>query len=239
NPGQADPYAAPGRRSMRNATVPENEMTLSAGSRLGPYELLAPLGAGGMGVVWRARDPRPPPGGAVKAPPLPPRSDPARLARFEDEARAASALNHPNIVTIHEIGETRDGPFLVMELVEGRTLREILYAGSLPARKTLSLAAQLADALARAHEAGIVHRDVKPENVMVSREGFAKILDFGLAKFEHGDGGADESRRDLTLTEENRERAIVGTAGYMSPEQASGQPVGFHSDQFTFGALVY
>ncbi|HEY1249720.1 MAG TPA: protein kinase [Thermoanaerobaculia bacterium] len=224
---------------MRNAALLGNDMTLSAGSRLGPYELLAPLGAGGMGVVWRARDARLGRDVAIKALPVPLRSDPARLARFEDEARAASALNHPNIVTIYEIGETRDGPFLVMELVEGRTLRELLYAGALPARKALHLAAQLADALARAHEAGIVHRDLKPENVMVSREGFAKILDFGLAKFEHGDSGADESRRDLTLTEENRERAIVGTAGYMAPEQASGQAVGFRSDQFTFGALVY
>jgi eukaryotic-like serine/threonine-protein kinase len=217
------------------------EMTLAAGTRLGPYELLAPLGAGGMGVVWRARDTRLQREVAVKALPALLRSDPSRLARFEDEARAASALNHPNIVTIHEIGETEGGPFLVMELVEGRTLREILHAGTLPARKTLHLAAQLADALARAHEAGIVHRDLKPENVMVNREGFAKILDFGVAKFEHGYGelGAGESRSDATLTEADREGAIVGTAGYMSPEQASGQAVDFHSDQFSFGALVY
>ena len=214
-------------------------MTLSAGSRLGPYELLAPLGAGGMGVVWRARDTRLQREVAIKALPVPFRADPGRLARFEDEARAASALNHPNIVTIHEIGETREGPFLVMELVEGRTLRELLYAGALPARKAVGLAAQLADALARAHEAGIVHRDLKPENVMVSREGFAKILDFGLAKFDHGETGAGESRCDATLTEENRERPIVGTAGYMSPEQASGQRVDFPSDQFAFGAVVY
>ena len=192
-----------------------------------------------MGVVWRARDSRLQRDVAIKALPPPLRFDPARLARFEDEARAASALNHPNIVTIHEIGETNDGPFLVMELVEGKTLRELLYAGALPARRALHLAAQLSDALARAHEAGIVHRDLKPENVMVNREGFAKILDFGLAKFEHGDNGDGESRRDATLTEADRERAIVGTAGYMSPEQASGQAVDFHSDQFTFGALVY
>jgi len=221
------------------------EMTLAAGTRLGPYELLAPLGAGGMGVVWRARDLRLHREVAVKALPALLRSDPSRLARFEDEARAASQLNHPNIVTIHEIGETDDGPFLVMELVEGRTLREILHAGALPGRKTLRLVAELADALARAHEAGIVHRDLKPENVMVNREGFAKILDFGVAKFEHGYGygygetGVDVSRSDATLTEVDREGAIVGTAGYMSPEQASGQDVDFRSDQFSFGALVY
>ena len=126
-----------------------------------------------------------------------------------------------------------------MELVEGKTLRELLYAGPLPARKALQMAAQLADALARAHEAGIVHRDLKPENVMLSREGFAKILDFGLAKFERGENGAGKRRDDLTLTEEDREPSIVGTSGYMSPEQASGQAVDFRSDQFSFGTLLY
>ena len=214
-------------------------MTLAAGTRLGPYELLSPLGAGGMGVVWRARDSRLERDVAVKALPGELSGDPSRLARFEAEARAASALNHPNIVTIHEIGRTRDGPFLVMELVEGKTLRELLYAGPLPARKALQVAAQLADALARAHEAGIVHRDLKPENVMLSREGFAKILDFGLAKFERGENGTGKGRNALTLTEENHEQPIAGTSGYMSPEQASGQKVDFRSDQFSFGSLLY
>ena len=219
-------------------------MHIATGARLGQYEIVARLGAGGMGEVYRARDTRLGRDVAVKA--LSPGSlDPLRLSRFETEARSASSLNHPNIVTIHEVGRDAATPFIVMELVEGRTLRDILYTGALPVRRALNLAAQLADALARAHEAGIVHRDLKPENVMVTRDGFAKILDFGLAKMElreSGNGrgnGNGACREDLTLTDHTRDGAVVGTAGYMSPEQASGQAVDFRSDQFAFGSLVY
>ncbi len=214
-------------------------MNISAGVRLGQYEIVARLGAGGMGEVYRARDTRLGREVAVKALSGELSSDPQRLSRFQTEARSASALNHPNIVTIHEIGQSAATPFIVMELVDGKTLRELLYTGPLPVRKALGIAAQLADALAGAHAAGIVHRDVKPENVMVTRDGFAKILDFGLAKVEHRENGNGANRLDLTVTEETRDGAVVGTAGYMSPEQASGQPVDFRSDQFAFGSLVY
>src|SRR4029077_8742283 len=127
-------------------------------------------------------------------------SDPVRLSRFEMEARSASALNHPNIVTIHEIGRSAATPFIVMELVEGRTLRDLLYAGALPVRKALNLAAQLADALAQAHGAGIVRRDRKPEKVMVTRDVFVKILEFGLAKIEYRENGNGANRQGLTVT---------------------------------------
>jgi hypothetical protein len=192
-----------------------------------------------MGEVYRARDMRLGREVAVKALTREFAADPQRLLRFETEARSASALNHPNIVTIHEIGQAASTPFIVMELVDGRTLREMLYPGALPQRRAVALAAQLADALARAHEAGIVHRDLKPENVMVTKDGFAKILDFGLAKFSDRENGNGARRQDLTVTEETREGALIGTAGYMSPEQASGQAVDFRSDQFAFGAVLY
>ena len=214
-------------------------MHLSSGTRLGQYEILARLGAGGMGEVYRALDTRLNREVAVKALSRDFASDPQRLSRFQSEARSASALNHPNIVTIHEIGQASAMPFIVMELVDGRTLRDLLSSGPLPVRRAVNVAAQLADALARAHDAGIVHRDVKPENVMVTRDGFAKILDFGLAKVERRSNGSSPAREDLTLTEETRDGAVVGTAGYMSPEQASGQAVDFRSDQFAFGSLLY
>ncbi len=224
---------------MVTALVYWSLMNIASGTRLGPYEIVDRLGAGGMGEVYRARDTRLGRDVAVKALSGELSLDPQRLSRFEAEARSASALNHPSIVTIHEIGQEAGAPFIVMELVDGKTLRELLYTGALPLRRTVALAAQLADALARAHEAGIVHRDLKPENVMVTRDGLPKILDFGLAKTDgrERENGAD--RRDLTVTEETREGAVVGTSGYMSPEQASGQPVDFRSDQFGFGAVLY
>ena len=210
---------------------------ISAGTRLGQYEIVARLGAGGMGEVYRARDTRLGRDVAVKALSGELSSDPLRLSRFETEARSASALNHPNIVTIHEFSRSATTPFIVMELVDGRTLRDLLHTGALAVRKALGFAAQLADALAQAHEAGIVHRDLKPENVMVTRDGFVKVLDFGLAKIEHRANGPH--RMGLTETEETRDGAVVGTTGYMSPEQASGQAVDFRSDQFSFGSIVY
>ena len=212
-------------------------MTLATGTRLGHYEILSPLGAGGMGEVYRAKDPRLGREVAIKV--LPegwPGSD--RISRFEQEARAASALNHPNIVTIHEIGRAGDVAFIAMELVEGETLRELTMSGPLPLRRMLSVAAQVADGLAKAHSAGIVHRDLKPENVMMSKDGFVKILDFGLAKL--GESGSGEVSAMQTLAhQETLPGTVVGTVGYMSPEQASGEPLDFRSDQFSLGSIIY
>ena len=211
-------------------------MTLAAGTRLGPYEVLSPLGAGGMGEVYRARDTRLGREVAIKVLPAELAADRERLARFEQEARSASALNHPNIVTIYEIGREGDAPYMVMELVEGRTLREQLAEGPTPLRRLLAQASQMADALARAHEAGIVHRDLKPENVMVFRDGI-KILDFGLAKLVPRN---DSSSSQLaTAIEPTRSGVVLGTVGYMSPEQASGHAIDFRSDQFSLGSILY
>src|SRR6266496_235179 len=202
-------------------------MTLAAGSRLGPYEVLSPLGAGGMGEVWKARDTRLGREVAIKVLPAEVASDPSRLKRFEKEARSASALNHPNIVTIYDIGSHDSVAFIAMELVEGKTLRELLFAGALPVKRVLGIAAQVADGLARAHEAGIIHRDLKPADVMV------KIPDFGLAELNYT--GADSSEGTNLPTETGTGAGVIlGTVGYMSPEQASGQPVDYHSDQFSF-----
>jgi len=213
-------------------------MTLSAGMRLGPYELLDSLGAGGMGEVYRARDTRLQRDVAVKVLPAELSSDGARLDRFRREARSASALNHPNIVTIYEVGQSDSTSFIVMELVDGKNLRQMLNAGSLPLRKLLGIASQVADGLAKAHAAGIVHRDLKPENVMVTLDGFAKILDFGLAKLTHTDSHKGQTEQIPTLGR-TEPHFVMGTAGYMSPEQAIGQRVDFRSDQFSFGALLY
>ena len=212
-------------------------MTLSPGARLGSYEIVALLGAGGMGEVYRAHDTRLGRDVAIKI--LPPETalDPDRRRRFEQEAHSASALNHPNIVTIHDIGAADSTFFIAMELVDGRTLRELLTATPLPAKKVLEIAVQIADGLAKAHVAGIVHRDLKPENVMVSRDGFVKILDFGLAKLVASDGaGSDLPTMAKPGTTPG---TVMGTVGYMSPEQASGQPVDFRSDQFSLGAILY
>ena len=223
------------------------------GSRFAHYEVLEKLGSGGMGDVYRARDRNLGRDVAVKF--LPPRlsADPGRLARFEQEARAASALNHPNIVTIHEVGRLEGGgPYIVMELIRGQTLRSLLDAGRpLVTRRALELAAQAAEGLAKAHAAGIVHRDLKPENLMVSDDGFLKILDFGLVKLtapmtgSSGDQTLDrleraETQTDLSwATPDTDAGTLLGTAGYMSPEQARGQPVDFRADQFACGAILY
>jgi len=213
-------------------------MTLSAGTRLGPYEILAPLGAGGMGEVYRARDTRLGREVAIKVLPAAVAADPGRLSRFEKEARSASALNHPAIVTIHDVGESSGVSYIAMELVTGQTLRELLSEGPLPARRILPIAAQVADGLARAHEAGIVHRDLKPENVMVTRDGFAKILDFGLAKLTEPEGTGSGTQAP-TVSGGTQPGIVMGTVGYMSPEQAVGKPLDFRSDQFSFGSILY
>ena len=212
-------------------------MATSIGTRLGPYEVRSRLGAGGMGEVYRARDAKLARDVAIKVLPSDLAADAGRLKRFEKEARSASALNHPNIVTIYEIGSADSVSYIAMELVEGKTLRELLFPGPLPIKRLLHLAAQIADGLARAHEAGIVHRDLKPENVMVTKDGRVKILDFGLAKLTP----ALDSAEGTNIPTETGTGAgvILGTVGYMSPEQASGQPVDFRSDQFSFGSILY
>jgi Tol biopolymer transport system component len=212
-------------------------MTVSAGTRLGPYEILSPLGAGGMGEVYRARDTRLERDVAIKVLPAALASEGSRLSRFEKEARAASALNHPNIVTVYDVGSADSSFFIAMELVEGRTLRALLGAGPLPVRKAIEIALAVADGLACAHQAGIVHRDLKPENVMVTRDGLVKILDFGLAKRVPSDGGASEEAGTLSVGTDPG--VMLGTVRYMSPEQASGKVVDFRSDQFSFGSVLY
>jgi eukaryotic-like serine/threonine-protein kinase len=211
---------------------------LEPGSKLGPYQILAPIGAGGMGEVFRARDTRLLREVAVKVLPASFASDPERRARFEQEARAASALNHPNIITLLDIGEVDGVLFIAMEYIEGKTLSDLLAGGLLPSRKVLEIAEQLADGLAKAHGAGIVHRDVKPDNVMVSKDGFVKILDFGLAKLGAAPVGSG-SDLETVARPGTSAGAVLGTAGYMSPEQASGRAVDFRSDQFSLGAVMY
>lgn len=213
---------------------------ISPGARLGPYEVISALGSGGMGEVYRARHTRLGRLVAIKVLPKDLSLDEERLARFEQEARAASALNHPNIIVVHDIGESESGPYIAMELVAGTTVRELLASGPLPLKRALSIAAQAADGLANAHEAGIVHRDLKPENLMVSKDSFVKILDFGLAKL--AEPVLEERSQMPTVTggaPRTSAGTVLGTVGYMSPEQASGKPVDFRSDQFSFGAILY
>ncbi len=191
-----------------------------------------------MGEVFRARDTRLGRDVAVKVIPEEFATDPGRLRRFEKEARAASALNHPNIVTIYEIGSSQAISWIAMEEVDGKTLRDMLIARPMALKKTLAIAAQISDGLARAHEAGIVHRDLKPENVMVTRDGLVKVLDFGLAKHTSTGSGSDEGSHLPTETGTSP-GLILGTVGYMSPEQASGQTIDFRSDQFALGSILY
>jgi Tol biopolymer transport system component/tRNA A-37 threonylcarbamoyl transferase component Bud32 len=212
-------------------------MGLVQGSKLGPYEILSPLGAGGMGEVYRARDERLKRDLAIKVLPEELASDKDRRARFEREARSASALSHPNILTIHDIGSVGPTVYIAMELVDGVTLREALASGPLPTKKTLDIAVQMTEALAAAHAAGIVHRDLKPENVMVSKLGYVKILDFGLAKLVSPD--SEEHSNLQTAVEGTIPGMVLGTVGYMSPEQAAGRAVDFRSDQFSFGSILY
>ncbi len=207
------------------------------GMRLGPYEILAPLGSGGMGEVYRARDERLEREVAIKVLRGELAADVERLRRFEKEARSASALNHPNIVTIHEIGSFEGVSYIAMEKVDGQTLRELVKA-PLAIKRLLAIATQVADGLAKAHEAGIVHRDLKPENVMVTKDGLVKILDFGLAKLTAKGSGSGEGAKLPTMTG-TTPGLIMGTVGYMSPEQANGATVDSRSDQFSFGSILY
>jgi predicted Ser/Thr protein kinase len=213
-------------------------MTLAAGSRIGAYEILSLLGAGGMGEVYRARDAKLGREIAVKVLPAGVSADPGRRQRFEQEARSASALNHPGIVTIYDIGSADGVIYIAMELVEGRTLRDLLAEQPLPIRKLLEIGAQAAEGLAKAHAAGIVHRDLKPENLMITKDGFVKILDFGLAKLAEP-VSEQVSVLPTAIAPPTEPGTVMGTAGYMSPEQASGRPLDFRSDQFSLGAILY
>ncbi|HKD18729.1 MAG TPA: protein kinase [Thermoanaerobaculia bacterium] len=215
-------------------------MTATPGSRLGPYEILSPLGAGGMGEVYRAKDPKLGREIAIKVLPAAVGDDRGRRQRFEQEARSASALNHPNILTVYDIGEADGALYIAMELVEGKTLRELLASGEpLPTKRLLDLAVQIAEGLAKAHSAGIVHRDLKPENLMVSKDGYVKILDFGLAKLTEPVSAQGQSALPTAIAAPTEPGTVMGTVGYMSPEQASGQPLDFRSDQFSLGAILY
>jgi len=198
-------------------------MTLTPGTKVGPYAILSPLGAGGMGEVYRARDERLARDVAVKVLPASISTDPDRLRRFELEARATSQLNHPNILAVYDTGMHEGAPYVVAELLEGETLRQKMSGSPLPVRKAIDYAGQIAHGLAAAHQKGIVHRDLKPENLFVTSDGRLKILDFGLAKL------VVNVAEGPTLTEVPTQGltgagVVVGTAGYMSPEQVRGSP---------------
>jgi eukaryotic-like serine/threonine-protein kinase len=214
-------------------------MSLRTGEQTGPYEVIAAVGAGGMGEVFKARDTRLGRMVALKALPADKLGDPARRQRFLQEAQAASALNHPNIITVYDWLEHSGNHFLVMEYVPGKTLDQLIPAKGMRVTEALKYAVQIADALAKAHAAGIIHRDIKPSNIMVAEQGRVKVLDFGLAKLEElPESGADDATRTVhaTLTEEG---TAVGSAPYMSPEQAEGRKVDARSDIFSFGAVLY
>lgn len=214
---------------------------LASGSKLGPYEIVAPIGSGGMGEVYKARDTRLDRMVAVKVLSEAFTRDPGRLARFEREAKVVATLSHPNILAIHDIGAYEGAPYMVTELLEGETLRQKLAAGTLSIRKTLDFALQVARGLAAAHEKGIVHRDLKPENLFVSKDGRVKILDFGIAKqaqTEESSPGGDPGLA-ATASFATAEGIIIGTAAYMAPEQVRGRPADPRSDLFAFGALIY
>jgi Tol biopolymer transport system component len=214
-------------------------MTLSAGTRLGPYEILSPLGAGGMGEVYRARDERLKRDVAIKVLPASFSQDADRLRRFEQEAHAAGGLNHPNITAVYDLGSHEGAPYIVTELLEGETLRARLAGGALPVRKAIDYASQIAQGLAAAHEKGIVHRDLKPENLFLTKEGRAKILDFGLAKLTQPESESAPQTSLPTATAGTEPGVVMGTLGYMSPEQVKGKTVDARSDIFSFGAILY
>jgi serine/threonine protein kinase len=199
-------------------------MPLTPATRLGPYEIVAPLGAGGMGEVYRARDPRLKRDIAIKVLPADVTSSPDRLARLEREATTVARLNHPNIVVLHSIEEDGDTRFLTMELVEGRSLAALVTPGGLPLVQVLDLAIPLADALSAAHEKGVVHRDLKPANVMVTREGRVKVLDFGLAKLTRMDSDLGATQAATLAAPISDTGQVVGTVPYMAPEQLAAKP---------------
>jgi serine/threonine protein kinase/Tfp pilus assembly protein PilF len=214
-------------------------MTVCTGSRLGPYEILALLGAGGMGEVYRAWDTRLGRDVAIKVLPAGFATDPERLRRFEQEARAVAALDHPNILAIHDVGTHEGSPYIVTELLEGESLQARLKAGALPPLKAIELAVQLCSGLAAVHERGIIHRDLKPANVFIRKDGHAKIVDFGLAKLVEGRLGPEEVAQAPTLTEATGVGVVLGTVGYMAPEQVRGGAIDHRADIFALGCVLY
>ncbi len=215
-------------------------MNLTSGTKLGPYEIVSLLGAGGMGEVYRARDSRLRRDVAIKVLPQALSLDAERMRRFEQEALATAALNHPNILAVFDIGTSDGSPYVVSELLEGETLRDRLRSGAMATRKTLDYALQIAHGLAAAHEKGIIHRDLKPENLFLTKDGRVKILDFGLAKLTQPDPASPSHTSMPTVTHGATEAGVVmGTAGYMSPEQVRGMTLDPRSDIFSFGAILY
>src|SRR2546428_3280234 len=212
-------------------------MSLISGTKLGPYEIQSPLGVGAMGEVYRARDTRLGRNVALKILPESFARDTDRLHRFEQEARAVAALNHPNILAIFDPGQNNGSPFLVSELLEGETLRMVLDRGAMPQRKVIDYGVQIAQGLAAAHEKAIVHRDLKPENVFVTKDARIKILDFGLAKLAQKASAATSD--GATLTSHTALGVVMGTASYMAPEQVRGEPADPRTDIFAFGAVLY
>ncbi|HTM23899.1 MAG TPA: serine/threonine-protein kinase, partial [Vicinamibacterales bacterium] len=214
-------------------------MSLTAGTRVGPFEVVAPIGAGGMGEVVRARDARLGRDVAVKVLPALFASDVDRLRRFEQEARAAAALNHPNILVVYDVGAAEGVPYVVSELLEGETLRQTLERGALTPRKAIDYGVQIASGLAAAHDKGIVHRDVKPENVFITSDERVKILDFGLAKLTQVEAALSSASMMVTGMRQTSPGMLMGTVAYMSPEQVRGAPADTRSDIFALGALIY
>ena len=214
-------------------------MSVSKGTRLGPYEILEPLGAGGMGEVYRARDPRLSREVAVKLITTDGTPSPDRLRRFEIEARAAAQLSHPNVVTVHDVGSHEGHPYLVLELLEGETLREALRGGVPSLRQAVTWALEVSRGLAAAHERGIVHRDLKPENVFITTDGRVKILDFGLAKLHEPLISDEADRESPTATKRTSPGVLLGTVGYMSPEQVKGEAPDARTDIFALGTVLY
>ncbi|MBZ5648760.1 MAG: serine/threonine-protein kinase [Acidobacteriia bacterium] len=213
-------------------------MSLDVGKRMGPYTIVGPLGAGGMGEVYRARDPRLGREVAIKVLPAALADVRDRLERFEQEARAAGALNHPNILTVFDIGQVDGSPYVVCELLEGETVRQWLRTGVPPLRKVIDYARQMALGLAAAHEKGIVHRDLKPENVFITKDGRVKILDFGLAKLTRPEMAPGQTNAP-TISADSDPGMLLGTVGYMSPEQVRGKSADHRSDLFSFGCILY
>src|SRR5262245_32002904 len=225
-------------RRLEPEDLSQTAPQLLPGQQIGAYKILALLGRGGMGVVYRARDERLRRDVAIKVLPASFANDADRLRRFEQEAHATSALNHPNILTIYDIGAYGGAPFIVAELLEGEELRAQLEPGALPARRALEYAQQIATGLAAAHAKGIVHRDLKPENLFVTKDELVKILDFGLAKLRPPQPGAvdTDGPTQKRLTEPG---VVMGTVGYMSPEQVRGQEADTRADIFAFGVILY
>src|SRR5215472_15719132 len=212
-------------------------MAIKPGTRLDDYEVETLIGSGGMGEVYRARDTRLKRGVAIKVLPQFVSNDPDRLRRFEQEAQAAAALNHPNIVGVFQLGTYQGTPYMVLELLEGQNLRERLRAGALPVSEVMDYGGQIARGLAAAHEKGIVHRDLKPENLFLTKDGRVKILDFGLAKLTQDQLAVDSDAP--AMTERTEPGMVMGTAGYMAPEQVRGRKADHRADIFAFGAILY